>query len=45
MKPGEAVGVHRIAADSEGNLFVGEIYSERALKFVPITRRPHPGKK
>jgi len=39
LKPGEAVGVHCIAADSQGNLFVGEIYSERAQKFVPITSR------
>ena len=28
------------AADSKGNLFVGEIYSERAEKFIPITKRP-----
>lgn len=40
LKPGEAVGVHCIAADSKGNLFVGEIYSERAEKFVPVTERP-----
>jgi len=40
LKPGEAVGVHCIATDSKGNLYVGEIYSERAQKFVPITVRP-----
>lgn len=40
LKPGEAVGVHCIAADSKGNLYVGEIYSERAQKFVPVTTRP-----
>lgn len=39
LKPGEAVGVHCIAADSQGNLYVGEIYSERAQKFVPVTER------
>ncbi len=44
LKPGEAVGVHCIAADSKGNLFVGEIYSERAQKFVPVTSRT-PSKK
>jgi len=40
LKPGEAVGVHCIATDSKGNLFVGEIYSERAQKFMPVTKRP-----
>ena len=40
LKPGQAVGVHCIAADSQGNLYVGEIYSERAQKFVPVTQRP-----
>lgn len=39
LKPGEAVGVHSIDVDSEGNLYVGEIYSERAQKFVPVTSR------
>ncbi len=39
LKPGEAVGIHCIAQDSKGNLYVGEIYSERAQKFVPITTR------
>ena len=40
LKPGEAVGVHCIATDSAGNLYVGEIYSERAQKFSPVTERP-----
>ena len=44
IKPGEAVGVHCIAVDSKGNLYVGEIYSERAQKFVPITKRTKPAK-
>ncbi len=39
LKPGEAVGIHAIAQDSKGNIYVGEIYSERAQKFVPITNR------
>jgi DNA-binding beta-propeller fold protein YncE len=44
LKPGEAVGVHCIAMDSSDNLYVGEIYSERAQKFIPITQRPgEPG--
>jgi len=38
--PGSAIGVHCIAEDSRGNLYVGDIYSERAQKFVPISRRP-----
>ncbi len=40
LKPGEAVGVHCIAQDSKGNLYVGDIYGERAQKFVPVTARP-----
>ncbi len=42
LKPGEAVGVHCIAQDSRGNLYVGDIYGERAQKFVPITEPPTP---
>lgn len=45
LKPGEAVGVHCIGADSKGNIFVGEIYSERAQKFVPVKKRPPPAEK
>ena len=40
LTPGEAVGVHCIATDSANNLYVGEIYSERAQKFIPVTKRP-----
>ncbi len=39
LRPGEAVGVHCIVEDSQGNLYVGDIYGERAQKFVPIRRR------
>lgn len=39
LKPGEAVGVHCIAADRAGNLYVGDIYGERAQKFVPVVKR------
>lgn len=45
LKPGDAVGVHCIAQDSKGNLFVGEIYSERAQKFNAITKRSKSDKK
>ncbi len=40
LKPGETVGAHCIAQDSRGNLYVGDIYGERAQKFVPVTKRP-----
>ncbi|MEQ9408142.1 MAG: peptidyl-alpha-hydroxyglycine alpha-amidating lyase family protein [Fuerstiella sp.] len=40
LAPGEAVGVHCIVQDSKGNLYVGDIYGERAQKFVPVTSRP-----
>ena len=39
LKPGQAVGVHCIAQDSKGNVYVGDIYGERAQKFIPITKR------
>ncbi len=39
LKPGETVGVHCIAQDTQGNLYVGDIYGERAQKFVPVTTR------
>src|SRR5262249_36424167 len=39
LKPGEAIGVHCIAEDEQGNLYVGDIYGERAQKFVPVSRR------
>lgn len=38
-QPGDAVGVHCIAEDANGNLYVGDIYSERAQKFVPVRMR------
>ena len=39
LKPGETVGAHCIAQDSKGNIYVGDIYGERAQKFVPISKR------
>ena len=39
LKPGETVGAHCIAQDSHGNLYVGDIYGERAQKFVPVSKR------
>jgi DNA-binding beta-propeller fold protein YncE len=39
LKPGETVGAHCIAQDSQGNLYVGDIYGERAQKFLPVTKR------
>ncbi|MBL4883451.1 MAG: hypothetical protein JKY95_02800, partial [Planctomycetaceae bacterium] len=39
IKPGEAVGIHAIAEDANGNIYLGEIYSERAQKFMPIRSR------
>lgn len=38
LKPGETVGAHCIAQDSQGNVYVGDIYGERAQKFVPTRR-------
>jgi DNA-binding beta-propeller fold protein YncE len=42
---GGAVGVHCIAEDSKGNLYVGDIYSEQAQKFVPVRQPAEPGSK
>ena len=39
LKPGETVGAHCIVQDSKGNVYVGDIYGERAQKFMPISRR------
>ncbi len=39
LKPGEAVGVHCIAQDSKGNIYIGDIYGERAQKFIPVRNR------
>ena len=33
-RPGECNWVHAIAADSKGNLYVGDIIGRRAQKFV-----------
>ena len=45
LKPGETVGIHCIDEDSKGNIYVGDIYGERAQKFVPVTSRlPVPKK-
>jgi len=41
QRPGEAIGIHCIAEDSDGNLYVGDIYGERAQKFMPVTQRPN----
>ncbi len=42
LRPGETVGAHCIVSDSQGNLYVGDIYGERAQKFIPVTRRTTP---
>lgn len=39
VQPGEAIGIHCIDQDSQGNLYVGDIYGERAQKFVPVAQR------
>ncbi len=39
-KPGDGRGIHCIVQDSKKNLYVGDIYGERAQKFVPVTKRP-----
>ncbi|WP_197440178.1 peptidyl-alpha-hydroxyglycine alpha-amidating lyase family protein [Polystyrenella longa] len=39
IKPGAAVGVHCIVEDKNGNLYVGDIYDEKAMKFVPVKKR------
>jgi hypothetical protein len=39
LQPGETIGVHGIAQDSQGNIYLGDIYGERAQKFVPVTKR------
>jgi len=44
LQPGETVGVHCIAQDSQGNLYIGDIYGERAQKLVPVTKRPKKDK-
>jgi len=39
-KPGECNGAHCIAQDSGGNLFVGDVFGNRAQKFVPSPTSP-----
>lgn len=34
--PGETRGAHCMVQDAQGNLYVGDIYTERAQKFVPV---------
>lgn len=41
-EPGDTIGAHCIAEDRQRNLYVGDIYGERAQKFVPVTHRPEP---
>lgn len=36
--PGETRGAHCLVQDSRGNLYVGDIYTERAQKFVPAAK-------
>jgi sugar lactone lactonase YvrE len=38
-QPGDGIGVHCIVEDKTGNLYVGDIYGERAQKFVAVTKR------
>ena len=40
VQPGETRGVHCLAVDKAGNVYLGDIYGERAQKFVPLTKRP-----
>jgi hypothetical protein len=39
LKPGETVGAHCIAQDSKRNVYIGDIYGERAQKFTPVSKR------
>lgn len=39
-KTGETVGAHCLVKDAKGNIYIGDIYTERAQKFVPVTTRP-----
>jgi DNA-binding beta-propeller fold protein YncE len=39
LEPGQTVGAHCIAQDSQGNIYIGDIYGERAQKFVPVCKR------
>jgi hypothetical protein len=44
-KPGETVGIHCIVQDPDGNIYVGDIYGEKAQKFIPIRKRDEPAAK
>ena len=39
-RPGEFSGVHCLVEDQAGNLYVGDIYGEKAQKLVPVRVRP-----
>ncbi len=39
LKPGETIGPHCIAEDSQGNLYIGDIYGERVQKLKPVRER------
>ena len=39
LEPGQTIGVHCLAVDSQGNLYIGDIYGERAQKLVPVRKR------
>ena len=41
-KPGETAGIHCIVQDPDGNIYVGEIYGEKAQKLIPISKRDEP---
>lgn len=45
LNPGETVGIHCIAENFKGKVYVGDIYGGRAQKFTPATTQPKaPGK-
>lgn len=44
LAPNAAVGIHCIDTDTHGNLYVGDIYGEHAMKLKPIQTRPAPKK-
>lgn len=44
-RPGETVGIHCIVQDPDGNIYVGDIYGEKAQKFIPIRKREEPAAK
>jgi streptogramin lyase len=38
LKGDETIGVHGIAQDSKGNLYVGDAYGQHALKLMPVRK-------